>query len=145
MYIEGELPMGVNNNGTTLAYPVMPYGYGMGGFGGGFGGFGSDAIWIIVLLALFGGWGNNGFGGNNNMLYDINANTNRGFDQASIISGINGIQGALSDASVARCNNTTELLQAINGVQAAQQQCLTKDKKPKKFFATNKFAVGTCA
>lgn len=114
MYIEGELPMGVNNNGTTLAYPVMPYG--MGGFGGGFGGFGSDAIWIIVLLALFGGWGNNGFGGNNNMLYDINANTNRGFDQASIISGINGIQGALSDASVARCNATTDLLQAINGV-----------------------------
>lgn len=144
MYVEGEVPYS-NGNNATLAYPVMPYGgYGMGGFGSGYG-FGGDAIWLIVLLALFGGWGGNGFGGGNNMLYDINANTNRGFDQASIISGINGIQGALSDASVARCNATTDLLQAINGVNNSFNQCLTKDKKPRKFFATNKFAVGTCA
>lgn len=124
MYIEGEIPAYAGNgNNATLAYPMMPY----GGFGGGFG-YGSDAIWIILLLALFGGWGGNGFGGGNNMLYDINANTNRGFDQASIISGINGIQGALSDASVARCNSTTELLQAINGVNSTFQNCCCENR-----------------
>lgn len=126
MYVEGEVPYS-NGSNATLAYPVMPY----GGFGGGFGsgyGFGGDAIWIIVLLALFGGWGGNGFGGGNNMLYDINANTNRGFDQATIISGINGIQGALSDASVARCNSTTELLQAINGVNSTFQNCCCENR-----------------
>ena len=95
-------------NGGNYAYPVMPY----GGFGSGFGG---DWSWIIILLLISGNWGfGGGFGGGNNMLYDINANTNRGFDQAAIVSGINGIQGALSDASVARCNSTTTLLQAIN-------------------------------
>ena len=152
MYVEGEVPYS-NGNNATLAYPVMPFGgYGMGGFGGGYG-FGGDAIWIIVLLALFGGWGNNGWGGNglggNNMLYDINANTNRGFDNLALNSGIDSLQTAVSNgfanAQVQNCNSTTSLLQAINGVQAAQQQCLTKNKKPKRFFATNKFAVGTCA
>lgn len=45
--------------GMPIAYPVM------GGFGGGYGnGFGMDGswIWILVLLAIFGGFGN-GFGG----------------------------------------------------------------------------------
>ena len=107
-YIEGEIPTVVTSNG------------GNGGFGNGF--FGSDGIWAILLFAMIFGWGNNGWGGNGgnfgggcgNMLYDINQNTNRGFDQSAIISGLNGIQGALSDASVARCNSTTTLLQAIN-------------------------------
>ena len=59
------------NNNNGYAYPVMPMmgGY---GYGNGFGGFGGDAIWIILLIALFGGWGNNGnggfFGGNNFVL-----------------------------------------------------------------------------
>ena len=105
MYIEGEVPTVTTNNGY--------------GNNGGF--FGSDGIWAILLFAMIFGNGNWGFGGNGgfgggygNMLYDINANTNRGFDQASIISGINGIQNSLSDAAVSRCNNTTTLLNAIN-------------------------------
>ena len=134
MYVEGEVPYS-NGNNATLAYPVMPYGgYGMGGFGSGYG-FGGDAIWLIVLLALFGGWGGNGFGngmGGNNMLYDINANTNRGFDQLAVTSGISGLQTTIAngfaDAEVARCNSTTSLLQAINGVQSAQQQCCCENR-----------------
>ena len=93
---------------------------GNGGYNNG-GMFGGDYIWAIILFAMIFGNGNWGFGGNGgfgggygNMMYDINANTNRGFDQASIISGINGIQGSLSDAAVARCNNTTTLLNAMN-------------------------------
>ena len=47
-----------NGNGFAYPYPVM------GGFGGnGFGGFGQDgAIWIILIIALLGGF-NNGNGG----------------------------------------------------------------------------------
>ena len=132
MYIEGEIPAYAGNNGTTLAYPVMPYG-GMGGFGGGYG-FGGDAIWIILLLALFGGWGNNGWGGNgnNNMLYDINANTNRGFDNLALNSGIDSLQTAVSNgfanAQVQNCNSTTNLLQAINGVNSSLQNCCCENR-----------------
>lgn len=121
-------------NGGNFAYPVMPY-MPYGGMGGGFGNnFGGDWAWIILLLLLAGNgsWGNGGFGGGNNMLYDINANTNRGFDQAAIVGGLNGIQGALSDASVARCNSTTTLLQAINSGFAdsamAFQSCCCDNK-----------------
>ena len=120
MYIEGEVPSVTTSNN---------------GFGNGF--FGGDGIWAILLFAMIFGWGNNGWGGNGNggygnMLYDINANTNRGFDQAAIVSGLNGIQGALSDASVARCNSTTTLLQAINSGFAnstmAFQDCCCANK-----------------
>lgn len=53
-----------NRGGYGYGYPVMPMMYpAFGGFGGGYGnGFGGDFIWVILLLALFGGWGG-GFGG----------------------------------------------------------------------------------
>ena len=119
-YVEGEIPLNTGNN-ATLAYPVMPYmPY---GFGGG-NGFGNDWSWIIILFLIAGAWGGNGFGGGfgggNNMLYDINANTNRGFDNLSINNGIDALQTAVTtgfaNGEVARCNSTTALLQAINGV-----------------------------
>lgn len=134
MYIEGEIPSFSNGNNATLAYPVMPFGgYGMGGFGGSYG-FGGDAIWIILLFALFGGWGNNGWGGNggNNMLYDINANTNRGFDNLALNSGIDSLQTTVSNgfanAQVQNCNSTTSLLQAINGVNSNFQNCCCENR-----------------
>jgi len=142
-YVEGEIN-GLGSNGATLAYPVMPYapyGYGFGGNNGGF--LGSDGLWAILLFAMIFGWGGNGgFGGNswglggNNMLYDINANTNRGFDNLALNSGIDNLQTTVSNgfanAEVSRCNATTNLLQAINGVNSGLQQCLN-------------IAVGTCA
>lgn len=52
-----------NRGGYGYGYPVMPMYPAFGGFGGGYGnGFGGDFIWVILLLALFGGWGG-GFGG----------------------------------------------------------------------------------
>ena len=114
-YVEGEVPTVVQGGG---------YGYGNnGGF------FGGDGIWAILLFALiFGnnGWGN-GFGGGNggcgNMLYDINANTNRGFDNLALNNGINNLTTAVSNgfanAEVARCNSTTNILQALNANQSA--------------------------
>lgn len=123
MYIEGEIPS-VTTNG----------GYNNGGFFGN-----GDGIWAILLFAMIFGNGNWGFGGNGgfgggagNMLYDINANTNRGFDQLALTSGIDGLQTAVAngfaDAEVARCNSTTALLQAINGLSTNFQTCCCENK-----------------
>lgn len=135
MYIEGEIPAVTTNgnNGTNFVYPYPPmYGYGNGGFGGGFGG---DWGWIILLLLLVGnnGWGNNGFmGGGNNMLYDINANTNRGFDNLALNSGIDSLQTTVSNgfanAQVQNCNSTNSLLQAINGINSNFQNCCCENR-----------------
>lgn len=46
-----------NSNGFTM--PVAPISY---SGNGGFGGFGDDWLALIVILALFGGYGNGGFG-----------------------------------------------------------------------------------
>lgn len=123
---------GVNfGSGTNYVYPAYN--------GGGFGGFGNgmDGLWGLIALAIvFGGFGGNGFGwggnGNNgaasNMMYDINANTNRGFDQLTLTSGIDGLQNAITtgfaNAEVGRCNQTTNLLQSINNLASQQAECL---------------------
>lgn len=120
MYIEGDLPVstGYNNNGGFL---------------------GSDGLWAILLFAMIFGWGNNGngfgggFGGGYGAgLYDVNANTNRGFDQLALNNGIDNLQTAVSNgfanAEVARCNSTTALLQAINGLGTNFQTCCCENK-----------------
>lgn len=111
-YIEGDFPVSFGNNN-----------------GNGF--FGSDGIWTILLFAMIFGYGNgfggNGFGAGNNFLYDVNANTNRGFDNLAINNGIDSLQSAVTtgfaNAEVGRCNSTTSLLQAINGVNSNFQEC----------------------
>jgi len=136
--IDGTIE-GVNfgGNGTNYVYPYPPYYNNGNGFGGndGFGG-----IWGLLALALvFGGLGGNGFGwgGNQNgacgnMMYDINANTNRGFDQLAVTSGIDSLQNAIttgfSNAEVGRCNQTTGLLQAINGLGTQFQNCCCENR-----------------
>lgn len=165
MYVEGEVPYSNGNGNSYGVLPVMQYAP-SGNNNGGFFGNG-DGIWAILLFAMIfgnGGWGN-GFGGmgGNNMLYDINANTNRGFDNLALNSGIDSLQTTVSNgfanAEVSRCNATTNLLQTLNAnnnalnstltngffdMAMANQKCLTKHKKAKKCFATNLFAVGTC-
>ena len=133
MYVEGEIPASVNTgNGTNFVYP---YGNNNGMFGNGM-----DGLWGLIALAIvFGGFGGNGFGwggnnGNNcgNMMYDINANTNRGFDQLTLTSGIDGLQNAIStgfaNAEVGRCNQTTTLLQSLNALGTAQQNCCCENR-----------------
>lgn len=128
MYVEGEVPTVTTSTGTNYVYPAYN--------GGGFGGFGNgmDGLWGLIALAIvFGGFGGNGFGwggnGNNgaasNMMYDINANTNRGFDQLTLTSGIDSLQNAITtgfaNAEVGRCNQTTNLLQSLNALGTQQQ------------------------
>lgn len=126
MYVEGEVPYSNGNNGSF--------------FGNG------DGIWAILLFAMIfgnGGWGNGGFGGfgggAGNMMYDINANTNRGFDnlaihnevdevQSTLTNGFTNIANSFADAEVARCNSTASLLQAINGVSSGLQNCCCENR-----------------
>ena len=134
-YVEGEVS-GLGSNGTNFVYPYPPmYGYGYGNNGGFFGN--GDGIWAILLFAMIfgnGAWGNGfgGFGGGNNFLYDVNANTNRGFDNLALNSGIDNLQTAVTNgfanAEVARCNSTTNLLQAINGVNSNFQNCCCENR-----------------
>ena len=109
-----------NNNGYAYPYPVYPM---MGGYGnGGFGGYGNDFIWVILLLALFGGnWGNgNGgfFGGNSfdngyawlsNGQKDIMNQTSDGFNSLHLSNQIEGVRDDVNDIQNAICNSTASI------------------------------------
>ena len=83
-------------DGTNTYMPVMPANGGMGDLGGG---------WWIILLFLFLGFGGNGFGfGNNNAAAFAGADVQRGFDQSTIMGGINGIQSTLTSSQMADMN-----------------------------------------
>ena len=120
------------NNGT-YPYPVYPM---MGGFGnsgfGGFGGFGGDgAIWIILIIALLGGFnnGNGGFyGGNNNDFAwlsngqkDIMANTNNGFDTLHLSNQLDTVNSGIYSLSNQLCNCCADMNQTVsNGFYNAE-------------------------
>ena len=108
------------NNGA-YPYPVMA------GFGnGGFGGYGSDFIWIILLFALFGGWGNNGNGGFFNGGFDngyawlsngqkeIMQNTNNGFDTLHLSNQLDTVNSGIYSLSNQLCNTGNDITSAIN-------------------------------
>lgn len=111
------------NNNNGYAYPVYPM---MGGFGnGGFGGYGSDFIWVILLLALFGGWGNNGNGGFFNGGFDngyawlsngqkeIMQNTNNGFNTLQLSNDIQDVTNGINSLSNQLCNSTYTINDSI--------------------------------
>lgn len=117
-----------NENGyNNMVMPVSPMTNGNSGFCNGFGG---DGAWWLLVLFLFmfngNGW-NGGFGNNSALPYMMNNNTNndvqRGFDQQSIMTSLNGINSNLnsgfSNAEVSRCNAQANLLQAMNNNQNA--------------------------
>ena len=130
-YVETD---GQVNVGSSYPYPY----YGNNGMFGN----GMDGLWGLIALAIvFGGFGGNGFGwgGNNgghygygHDVYDINQNTNRGFDQLAVTSGIGDLTTAVSNgfanAEVSRCNQTTSLLGAINALGTAQQNCCCENR-----------------
>ena len=106
------------NGGNEMVMPVAPM---YGGGGSGFGGWGGDNGWWIILLFLFalGGWGN-GFGGGYGggampyiMSNTTNADVQRGFDQQSVMFGINGLQSGISGLSTQLCNSTADIQQSL--------------------------------
>ena len=106
------------SGGNEMVMPVAPM---YGGGGSGFGGWGGDNGWWIILLFLFalGGWGN-GFGGGYGggampyiMSNTTNADVQRGFDQQSVMFGINGLQSGISGLSTQLCNSTADIQQSL--------------------------------
>ena len=110
---------------TNTYMPVMPAN-GMGeGFGNG---------WWIILLFLFLGFGNGfggGFGGNNAAGF-VGADVQRGFDQSTIVNGLNGIESTLNSSQMADLNRSfdvqTSILQGFNGIQGQLAQCCCDNK-----------------
>ena len=116
------------NNGYGYPYPVFPYG---GGFGNS--GFGTDGgwIWIILILALFGGFnGNgNGFGNGFNNDYawlsngqkEIMQNTNDGFNTLHLSNQIEGVRDGIYGLSNQLCNCCADMNQTVsNGFYNAE-------------------------
>ena len=104
--------MTMEGSGIVPVMDVNSNGYGYGdsyGCGGGM-----WFMWIIVLFALMGGWGN-GFGrgyGNGPGLTQVEMQ--QGFDTQSVLRKLDGIQNGLCDGFYAQ--NTT-MLNGFNGVQ----------------------------
>lgn len=96
--------MSGENNGMYM--PVVPQSFGGNGFG-----FGGDSAWWIIILLIFGGWGNNGWGNNGG---GYGAEIQRGFDQSALTSGINGIQ--------------TSMLNGFNNLQSTFQNCCCENR-----------------
>lgn len=112
------------NNGVGTTMLVQPSGYANGG---GFGNmWGGDGFWIILLFILLGGnngWGN-GYGNGGGTTYVAN-DVQRGFDQAAVTSGINGISNAMcngfSNVQQSLCNGFAGVNGAIsNGFAQAE-------------------------
>lgn len=105
---------------TNQGYPVMS------GYGNGFG-FGGDAIWILLALALFGGFGNGWNNGGNvattdfvssqftqNSLQDLSGQICNGF------AGVNSnVSNGFSDLATNLCNVRSDVLTGNMGVQNA--------------------------
>lgn len=91
-------------------------------------GFGDgNGWWILILLfAIFGGWGNNGWNGNGNGGYTATAATQadiqRGFDNSAVISKLDGITNGLCDGFYAM---NTAAMNGTNTIQNSIQQAST--------------------
>ncbi len=105
------------------------------GYGDGYGCGGGWFMWIIVLFALMGGWGN-GFGrngyGNGPGLTQVEMQ--QGFDTQSVLRKLDGIQNGLCDGFYSQNN-------AINGVQ---REVLESRYNLGSQIAENRYAAQNC-
>ena len=82
-------------------------------------GFGNGNGWwvLIILFAIFGGWGNGAWGRNGaGEAPASNGDLQRGFDTQSMLNKLNGINSGMCDGFYAM---NTSLLQGFNGTQQA--------------------------
>lgn len=131
--------MSISDGTPMMTMPVAPANTGNdGGFGWG----GGSGIWLIVLFLIFavcGGWGNNGFGGNNAgngagvvdgyVLTSDFANIERKLD--AVNNGIcdstfalnNAITSGFSTAELSRANQQMAFMQQFSALQAQMASC----------------------
>lgn len=111
------------NNSTPFTMPVAPVGYAGGGYGGGM--FGENGWWVILILfALFGGWGFGGgqgfggFGGGRDCGCGCatQADVRAAVDQQTLISKLDQQTYGLADSTYA-LNNT--IVNGFHGVDNA--------------------------
>lgn len=108
-------------------------------------GFGGDGAWWLVIILLFaitgGNWGNAGNGGGTGYLA---ADVQRGFDQSSVMAGINGLTSAVSNgfanAEVSRCNTQANISALLNNIAMQQQNCCCENRAA---VADLKYTVAT--
>lgn len=127
--------MTMEGSGIVPVMDVNRNGY---GYGDGFGCGGGWFMWIIVLFALMGGWGN-GFGrgyGNGPGLTQVEMQ--QGFDTQNILRKLDGINNGLCDGFYAQ--NTT-MLNGFNGVQRDLCQGFASVNSG---IAENRFAMQNC-
>ena len=75
---------------------------------------GGDDGWIFILFLFWAMMGNNGWGGNGNGIQ-------QGFDQASIMSGLQGIQQTLTAYQISNNDNMNQLAMSL-------QQCCCQNQ-----------------
>lgn len=141
-----------SNDGFTM--PVMPA---CGsGYGNGFGGEGSWIIWLVVILAIFGGWGNGNWGGycggqstsvyegyvlNNDFsqlskqISDTYNMTDRKFEGIA-----NGICSLGYDQQAQMNNLGINIMQGTNTLQAAVKDCCCQTQQN---IADVKYTIGS--
>lgn len=116
--------VGNNDRNFAYGYPVMPF-YGNGGFGNGFGNGDGGWLWLIIILALMGGWGNNGNGGfgggfNNDYAWlsngqkEIMQNTNDGFNTLQLANQLTQANSGIQNLSTQLCNSTSDIVSSVN-------------------------------
>lgn len=114
----------VSNGGNGMVMPVGPM-YGNSGLGG----FGGDGAWWLLVLFLF-AFNRNGFGGGYQS--PVAPEVQSGFNQQAVMGGLSGITSAIStgfaNAEVSRCNQQANVLQALNGISMAQQNCCCENR-----------------
>ena len=116
--------VGNTDRNVGYPYPVYPM-YGGNGFGGN-SGFGDGGwLWLILILALMGGWGNNGNGGfgngfNNDYAWlsngqkEIMQNTNDGFNTLQLANQLTGISSGVQNLSTQLCNCCADINATVN-------------------------------
>ena len=142
--------MSLNDGSPTMTMPVAPTGM----TGGGWGGFGGDNGWwiIILVLAIFCGWGGNGNGFGNNgrnsggvvdgyVLASDFSNIERKIDsvnqglcdgfyqQAQLVNGTNmAMANGFAQAELSRCNQQAALMQQLNNMAMQAQECCCENR-----------------
>ena len=113
-------------SGINTYMPVAPA---MGGYGDGM--MGGGWSWWIIILLIFGGWGNGfGWGGNGNG--GVGAEVQRGFDQSAVMNGLSGIQNAICNGfqnaeSAAAARQMADMQQSF-AIQSSLQNCCCENR-----------------